>query len=200
MEAKTLLIIAIVLAALGGAVFLLASQTHTEESLATAPAVRPAGEAPQPAAPEALEGGRTPPLVASTPGLSSEQTASSDLSGTPSSPRRQVVATYFHNTTRCVTCRTIEKLAKETLESAFSAELASGELAWRALNMESKENEHYADEYALTSPSLVLAEVDEGGGARFKVLNETWTLVHRPNRFAEYVTAEVRAFLGGSGD
>jgi hypothetical protein len=123
------------------------------------------------------------------------QTASDVVSGTAPPPSRRIVASYFHNTTRCVTCRTIEQRARETIESAFAAEVASGRLVWRVLNMELKENEHYPIDYSLTSPSLVLTEVDGDHEVRFKVLNETWTLVHTKVQFTTYIETEVRAFL-----
>lgn len=127
--------------------------------------------------------------------LGASQTASDTASAPSTTPSRRIVASYFHNTVRCVTCRTIEQRAKETIDSAFAAELASGQLAWRVINMQLKENEHFAIDYDLTSPSLVLAEMDGDHEARFKVLSETWTLVHTKVQFVNYIETEVRAFL-----
>ncbi len=111
---------------------------------------------------------------------------------------RRVLATYFHNTARCVTCRSIEQRSREAIEAAFAPELASGQLTWRALNMEEKENEHYAIDYDLTSASLVLAEMEGNAELRFKVLGQTWDLVHKRQPLLEdYVEDETRAFLEG---
>jgi hypothetical protein len=110
-------------------------------------------------------------------------------------PARRVIATYFHNTTRCVTCRSIEQRARETMESAFAEDLASGRLVWRALNMELKENEHYTDDYRLTSPSLVFSLMDGEREVRFVVLQDTWTLIHRAAQFETYIIAETLGFL-----
>jgi hypothetical protein len=109
-----------------------------------------------------------------------------------------VIATYFHNTTRCVTCLAIERLAKKTIEAAFASDLASGRLVWRSLNMEERENEHYAIDYKLPYPSLVLAEMDGEREIRFKLLGETWNLIHKEPRFIAYIESELRAFLGES--
>jgi hypothetical protein len=134
-------------------------------------------------------------LAAAASELGTSQTAS-DTASTPSAPpSHRVVASYFHNIVRCVTCRTIEQRAKETIDSAFAAEVASGQLAWRVINMQLKENEHYAIDYGLTSPSLVLTEMDGDREVRFKVLSETWTLVHTKVQFVTYIETEVRAFL-----
>jgi hypothetical protein len=126
------------------------------------------------------------------------QTASAIASGAPPSSSGRVIATYFHNTARCVTCRSIEQRSRDTIQTAFAAEIASGRLVWRALNMEEKENEHYAIDYDLPYASLVLAEMDGEREVRFKVLNETWDLVHKRQPLLEnYVESETRAFLEG---
>jgi len=126
------------------------------------------------------------------------QTGSAVVAPASASPSRRVVATYFHNTARCVTCRNIEQRSREAIEAAFAPELASGQLTWRALNMEEKQNEHYAIDYDLPYASLVLAEMDGEREVRFKVLNETWDLVHKRQPLLEnYVESETRAFLEG---
>lgn len=126
------------------------------------------------------------------------QTSSDVVSGTTTPPSHHVTATYFHNTARCVTCRSIEKRSREAIEAAFADELASGQLTWRALNMEERENEHYAIDYGLPYASLVLAEADGEREMRFKVLDQTWDLVHKRQPLLEdYVESETRAFLEG---
>jgi len=194
-ESKTLVIVVLVLAGLAAAGVLLARGLGEER----APA------APAPASSRIEPGASTDGLAAATqggqpiPGSGVAWNAQAQtLSVLPSSilvPTRRVVATYFHNTARCKTCRAIEQQAKETIDSVFAAELLSGVLVWRALNMEEKENEHYAIDYSLTSPSLVLAEMDGEREVRFKVLDQVWRLVHKKPEFASYVETEVRAFL-----
>jgi hypothetical protein len=126
------------------------------------------------------------------------QTSSGIVAPTSATSSRRVIATYFHNTARCVTCRNIEDRSRGAIEAAFAAEIASGRLAWRALNMEEKENEHYAIDYDLPYASLVLAEMDGEREVRFKVLEQTWDLVHKRQPLLEdYVESETRAFLEG---
>lgn len=126
------------------------------------------------------------------------QTGSGVVTAASASSSFHVIATYFHNTARCVTCRNIENRSKEAIEAAFAVELASGQLTWRALNMEERENEHYAIDYDLPYASLVLAEVDGEREVRFKVLEQTWDLVHKRQPLLEdYVVGETRAFLEG---
>lgn len=126
------------------------------------------------------------------------QTGSGVVTAASASSSFHIIATYFHNTARCVTCRNIENRSREAIEAAFPVELASGQLTWRALNMEERENEHYAIDYDLPYASLVLAEVDGEREVRFKVLEQTWDLVHKRQPLLEdYVVGETRAFLEG---
>lgn len=194
METKTLLVIALVIAAAVGAVLLLVPEKTAEPDPTPTAAAEPTSAVEQPAV---IEPEPAAPAVAPLPEAIDVQTPSV-TAPVPAEPVRRVMATYFHNTARCYTCRTIEQLARQTIESTFSAELASGRLAWRALNMEEKANEHFAFDYELTSPSLVLAELDGENELRFKVLGETWKLVHTKVQFATYIESEVRAFLEGS--
>lgn len=189
MDSKVVLIAAIALFAVAAAVVLLLSGTQdgpVAEMESVAPELaRESATAVAPAVPSG---------VATTALEVAPQTASEV---TTTAAARRVVATYFHNTTRCTTCRTIEERALETIETVFAAELASGRLVWRVLNVELRENEHYAYEYDLTSPSLVLTEVDGGREVRFKVLDAVWRLVHAKVQFASYIETEVRAYLEG---
>lgn len=159
------------------------------------------------AATQSPEGASLPAAVAETETLvasteealvSPETAAPAAVPAAASSPEHRVIAYYFHNTARCPTCRTIERYSWEALQASFSAELRSGRLEWQVVNMEEPGNRHFVMDYGLSSPSLVLVETNREAGVRFKVLKETWTLVHgRQAVFSAYVEAEVKAFLGG---
>jgi len=197
MKASTLLIVSLVLLAAAGAAALLAVQFAPLPERASQGALSASASTPA----SAVTGASAPSAPSETPVAAVE--ASAPTEPTPeapapvsAAPSRRVVATYFHNTARCVTCRTIEQVARETIEAAFAEDLASGRLTWRALNMEEKENEHYAVDYQLPYPSLVLSEMEGEREVRFKVLSETWNLVHKRDRFVLYVEGETRAFLG----
>ncbi|MCX6094895.1 MAG: nitrophenyl compound nitroreductase subunit ArsF family protein [Candidatus Bipolaricaulota bacterium] len=195
MEHKTLLIVVLVVAVIAAATVLIA-RGPDQETARAAEVSTAVPQAEASAATSVLSQGQAAPVVAT---LQSTQAQTPSALSSPTSvvPTRRVIATYFHNTVRCVTCRSIERIAKETIESTFAAELASGKLVWRALNMQEKENEHYAIDYSLVSPSLVLAEMDGEREVRFKVLTDTWKLAHKEAQFVSYVQTETRAFLEG---
>jgi len=109
---------------------------------------------------------------------------------------RQVVVYYFHGERRCKTCRTIEAFAEEVIQGRFAKQLDSGALAWRTVNFDEPENEHFIEEFGLVSSSLVLVEMQGGKPARFEVLKEAWSLVRDKPAFDQYVLDAVRGYLG----
>ncbi len=108
---------------------------------------------------------------------------------------RKLVATYFHGTKRCNTCRAIESMAKEAIETGFPEALMSGVLEWREVNTDEPADDHYYADYGLTGSSLVLVDFRDGRPARFKVLGKVWDLVADRPAFEEYVQGETRSWL-----
>lgn len=199
MSQKLLLAIVVAVVGIAAAVLLIAPGPEDKADLAPRAAAQPSTsevDAAAGALSSGTQGGAAATLE--VPQGINVQTPS-DLVATPSvPPSPRVIATYFHNTARCVTCRNIEERSRGAIEAAFAAEIASGQLTWRALNMEKKENEHYAIDYDLPYASLVLAEVDGEREVRFRVLEETWDFIHKRQPLLEtYVENETRAFLEG---
>lgn len=112
-------------------------------------------------------------------------------------PADRIVVHYFHRNMRCASCRTIERLTRETLEADFAAELASGRVAWRVVNVETHGNEHFLTDYDQTGQSVVVSDVRDGRESRWKDLALVWNLLHDGVEFRKYVRDEVRAYLEG---
>ena len=99
---------------------------------------------------------------------------------------------YFHATTRCATCKTIEAYAHETVASKFAADLEARRLEWQAVNVEEPANQHFIRDFQLYTRSVVV--VDAKDPKRFKVLDRVWQLVRDKAAFQGYVEQEIRAF------
>jgi hypothetical protein len=112
---------------------------------------------------------------------------------------QQVIAYYFHGMVRCETCLQIEQQAKAVIEQRFQAELNSKRLAFKSINYELPENAHFQTDYKLPCPSLVLVQQQASYEETWKLLGETWQLVHDPVKLNSYVEAEVRKYLSGQG-
>lgn len=114
---------------------------------------------------------------------------------TTNAPNEQVIAYYFHGTVRCVECLKIEQQAREVVERRFEAELATKRLVFKPVNYDLPENAHFLRDYKLPCPSLVLVQRKGGKDVRWKLLGDTWQLIHNPIEFTLYVENEVDKFL-----
>lgn len=106
----------------------------------------------------------------------------------------KVQALYLHGNFRCETCNSIEDQAQRAIQGAFADELKEGQLSFASLNMDKDPNQHYGDDFKLSSASLVLTD-GKGSTGHWKVLERTWDLVKDSLAFRDYVVGETRAFL-----
>jgi hypothetical protein len=119
--------------------------------------------------------------------------------GTPSlAVRDGAMVYYLHGNTRCQTCRTIEAYTKEAVESGFAEELKSGSVQWQVVNYESPGNEHYAIDYAVAAPNVVLAMFEDGKQTKWKGLPEVWEHYGDKAVFIAFVQTSLNEFLGKS--
>ena len=90
----------------------------------------------------------------------------------PSAPTTgaKLIAYYLHGKVRCVTCNDIEKTAKEAVEAGFAEDLKSGRIEWRAVNYEEPGNEHFATDFKLAAPCVVLSTLRDGRQTSWKSL------------------------------
>lgn len=107
----------------------------------------------------------------------------------------KVIAYYFHGSFRCYTCTNMERFSKEAIETNFKDDLASGRLEFKAVNVEERGNEHFVDDYKLYTKSLILSLVKDGKEVKSKNLDKIWQLACNKQKFIEYVTAELSAFM-----
>lgn len=103
---------------------------------------------------------------------------------------------YLHGNTRCPTCRSIEAYAKEAVETGFADKLRSGQVQWQVINYESPGNEHYATDYEVVAPNVVLAKFKDGKQVAWKGLPEVWEHVGNKTAFVDFVQNSLRIFTG----
>jgi len=143
------------------------------------------------------------PPVPAPQGAGNAQPASSDSAvrttgGTPTlaSPDAAIVY-YFHGKIRCPTCQNIEAYTQEAIATAFGDLLERQQLQWRVVNYEEPGNEHFATDYELACPSVVLVKRRGGKPAEWKSLPEVWELVGDKPAFLAFIQKSVRDFLDG---
>lgn len=110
-------------------------------------------------------------------------------------PEYKLIAYYFHGDFRCRTCLAMEAYAREALEEGLSEKLESGRLEWRAVNFDKPENEHFTQDFELTSSALVLVNMVDNKQKEWKNLPQIWDLVGDEWGFKDYVRSEALVYL-----
>lgn len=75
---------------------------------------------------------------------------------TKGSAASKVEAYYFHNTTRCITCKTVEAEAKSDLESLYGKQVS-----FQALNLEDDATKAVADQLQVSGQTLLIVKGDQ---------------------------------------
>ncbi|MCO6437595.1 MAG: hypothetical protein J5J06_10945 [Phycisphaerae bacterium] len=108
----------------------------------------------------------------------------------------KVIAYYFHNTQRCMTCNKIERLSEEALREKFATALNNGDLEWRVINMEEPPNTHFVEDFHLVASSLVLVDLHDGQQRAWTNMEKVWQYVHDDEaQFKQYVADQTRKYL-----
>lgn len=95
----------------------------------------------------------------------------------------KVTAYYFHNATRCVTCRTVEDEAKNDLK-----ELYGDKVTFQALNLEDKETKSLAKKLKVSGQTLLVVKGDE----KINLTNEGFLYaVTNPDKFKSIIKEKV---------
>ncbi len=106
---------------------------------------------------------------------------------------RRVVVYYLHASFRCITCNTIELLARTLVEEQFAHALADGRLEWHEANFQ--HNPAMAQRYGVASACVVITTVENGQETGFKRMDDVWTLYRNPDSFNEYIGAAIAEAL-----
>ncbi|MHC5111004.1 MAG: nitrophenyl compound nitroreductase subunit ArsF family protein [Planctomycetota bacterium] len=130
-------------------------------------------------------------------GRAAVASATSEAVATPqeaTKASRRVIAYYFHRTQRCRTCLTMEAYAEDAIREGLLDAFETGEVEWRALNVEEPQHEHFVQEYGLTASALVMVLLENGKQEKWKDLGRVWELVGDEWEFKEYVRHEALAY------
>ena len=111
------------------------------------------------------------------------------------SPANFVAVYYFHGNFRCVNCHNIEQYTKEAVEKYFWKELNAGQVVFKVINVETKDNEHFTNDYQLYTKSVVLSLVKSGKEIKFDNLNKVWEHLRNREAFHQYIKTEVEKYI-----
>jgi len=85
-----------------------------------------------------------------------------------------VTVYYFHRTLRCMSCLSIEKMARETLQENYPQDVAKGTIRWQPVDY--WQDAELAKRFGVDSPTLVVAVNGHGKIASYRRLDDTWSL------------------------
>ena len=63
---------------------------------------------------------------------------------------------YFHYTRRCITCNAVETVTKEAIAEMYPAQFKKGQIAFKSINLDEKQNEAIARKCQAEGQALIL--------------------------------------------
>jgi len=109
------------------------------------------------------------------------------------------VVYYFMTTQRCPSCMKIEAYTNESVHKNFTKKIESDKLVWKMVNVDEPQNRHFIQDYQLYTKSVVLVRYRDGKQVEWKNLDKVWNLLGDKVAFQDYITGEVKAFIGTEG-
>ncbi len=106
---------------------------------------------------------------------------------TQSSQSVKVEAYYFHMSTRCVTCKTVEAEAKKDLESLYGEKVN-----FQAINIEDDANKVITEKLKISGQTLLIVK----GDSKINLTNEGFLYaVNKPEKFKSIIKEKVDGLL-----
>jgi hypothetical protein len=95
---------------------------------------------------------------------------------------------YFHMTTRCVTCKTVEAEARKNVEMLYADQVKAGKISFTDLNLEEATGKSMGDKLGVNSQTLLIVKGDE----KINITNEGFLYaVSQPQKFTEVMKSKI---------
>lgn len=107
---------------------------------------------------------------------------------TASTAGENIEVYYFHFTTRCTTCRTVESEAKKNVEILYADLVKSGKISFTALNLDEANGKEMGDKLGVSGQTLLIVSGDQ----KINITNEGFLYaVSKPDKFREIMKEKV---------
>jgi hypothetical protein len=107
---------------------------------------------------------------------------------TVASANNDVEVYYFHMTTRCVTCKTVEAEARKNVEVLYPEQVKSGKISFTALNLEDATGRSMGERLGVNSQTLLIVSGDQ----KINITNEGFLYaVAQPQKFTEVMKSKI---------
>jgi hypothetical protein len=108
------------------------------------------------------------------------------------SASEKIEAYYFHYTTRCMTCRTVEERAKENLGDLYPAQVKAGTVTFQAANLNEEAGEALAKKLGVSGQTLLIVK----GEKQVNLTNEAFLYaVTNPDKYKAIIKEKVDELL-----
>ena len=99
---------------------------------------------------------------------------------------------YFHMTTRCVTCKTVEAEARKNIEMLYADQVKAGKISFTALNLEEATGKSMGEKLGVNSQTLLVVKGDQ----KINITNEGFLYaVSQPQKFTEVMKSKIDPLL-----
>jgi hypothetical protein len=95
---------------------------------------------------------------------------------------------YFHNTVRCVTCKTVEAEARKNIEMLYPDQVKAGKISFMALNLEEATGKSLSGKLGVNSQTLLIVKGDQ----KINITNEGFLYaVSQPQKLTEVMKSKI---------
>ena len=99
---------------------------------------------------------------------------------------------YFHMTTRCVTCKTVEAEARKNVEMLYADQVKAGKISFTALNLEEATGKSMGEKLGVNSQTLLIVKGDQ----KINITNEGFLYaVSQPQKFTEVMKSKIDSLI-----
>ena len=117
-------------------------------------------------------------------------------SNNSSGPADRVDVVYFHRTQRCSTCIHAEELTRDTVETHFTDELASGKLTFQSIDVQASNNTAIVNKYGAYARQLFINTVKDGTD-HIEQATDLYPLIFNDEAFVETLKSKIEKSLNG---
>lgn len=95
---------------------------------------------------------------------------------------------YFHFTSRCVTCKTVEAEAKKDIETLYPEQVKSDKITFQAINLDESSSKEIAEKLGVSGQTLLIVKGDQ----KINITNEGFMNArNNPDKFREIIKEKI---------
>lgn len=98
---------------------------------------------------------------------------------------------YFHGNARCRSCKLIESFTTQAVEQGFASAINQGRVNLQTVNLETRGNDHFIEDFQLITRSVVIAVEQDGKTVSYRRLDKVWQLIDDQQAFTNYLFREI---------